>query len=116
MSDLLAWTLIGACGLLGYCLVYLLLKKQRVAPSSKAECSGQEEWHDDVTMPTKPWHEVLEVSPTCSPDELREAYRKKLMQYHPDRVFSLGPEFRNLANQRMKAINEAFAVAKQKIM
>ncbi len=54
-------------------------------------------------------HEVLGVSPTASRDEIQAAYKSLARQYHPDRVTSLGEEFRQLAERRMKAINAAYA-------
>lgn len=33
----------------------------------------------------RPWWEVLEVTPTASPDEIQIAYRKLSMLHHPDR-------------------------------
>ncbi|MBX8465813.1 J domain-containing protein [Deinococcus sp. RIT780] len=53
-------------------------------------------------------HEVLEVSPTATLEDIKAAYRRLAKQYHPDRVASLGPEFRLLAEQRMKQINAAY--------
>ncbi|WP_035717052.1 J domain-containing protein [Gordonia terrae] len=32
----------------------------------------------------KPWHEVLEVSPTASPETIKAAYRAQLKKHHPD--------------------------------
>nr|WP_241734173.1 DnaJ domain-containing protein [Dietzia natronolimnaea] len=32
----------------------------------------------------KPWHEVLEVSQTASPETIRAAYRAQLKKHHPD--------------------------------
>ena len=36
------------------------------------------------------------------------AYRKLVQQYHPDKVANLAPEFRELAERRMKEINAAY--------
>jgi hypothetical protein len=33
---------------------------------------------------TKPWHELLEVSPTASPEVVRAAYKQHLFKSHPD--------------------------------
>jgi molecular chaperone DnaJ len=51
------------------------------------------------------YYEVLGVSRDCSPDELKRAYRKLAMQYHPDR--NNGDKG---AEERFKEIGEAYAV------
>ena len=53
-------------------------------------------------------YEVLEVRPGASREEVTAAYRRLVQQYHPDRVANLAPEFRELAEQRMKEINAAY--------
>ena len=32
----------------------------------------------------KPWHEVLEVAPTASPETIKAAYRAQVKKHHPD--------------------------------
>ncbi|WP_216321879.1 J domain-containing protein [Deinococcus aestuarii] len=43
----------------------------------------------------------------ASPQEIRAAYKALAKRHHPDRVGHLGPEFRPIAERRMKAINAA---------
>ena len=54
------------------------------------------------------WHEVLEVSPGASVDEIRAAYRQLMSQYHPDKVATLGAELRALAERKSAQINAAY--------
>ena len=54
------------------------------------------------------WYEVLGVSASASSDDIRAAYKKQLSQYHPDKVASLGPELRQLANQKSQEITQAY--------
>lgn len=56
---------------------------------------------------------VLGVSPNASLDEIAAAYRKMAQMYHPDKVAALAPEFRELAEKRMKAINTAYEQLKK---
>ncbi len=41
-------------------------------------------------------------------EEIKKAYRKLSMQYHPDKVAHLGDEFRAIAEEKMKEINSAY--------
>jgi DnaJ like chaperone protein len=54
------------------------------------------------------WYEVLKVSPHASADEIHSAYKSQIRQYHPDKVASLGPEIKALAESKSKAINRAY--------
>jgi len=51
------------------------------------------------------YYEVLEVSRNCSDGELKKAYRKLAMQYHPDR--NQGDKE---AEEKFKIVNEAYQV------
>ncbi len=53
-------------------------------------------------------YEVLDIKATASKEEVAKAYRKMAKKYHPDIVADLAPEFRELAEKRMKAINAAY--------
>jgi DnaJ like chaperone protein len=59
------------------------------------------------------WYEVLEVSESSSIDEITNSYKKKIRQYHPDKVESLGSELKKLAEKKSKEINAAYNIAKR---
>jgi len=50
------------------------------------------------------YYEILGVSKTASVDEIKKAYRKLALAWHPDRNKTVG------ANEKFKEINEAYAV------
>jgi len=54
----------------------------------------------------KDYYQILGVPKNASENEIKKAYRKLAMQYHPDR--NLGKE--KWANEKFKEINEAFSV------
>lgn len=58
-------------------------------------------------MTEKDYYEVLEVSKTASGDEIKKAFRRLAMQYHPDR----NPGNKE-AETKFKEINEAYEVLK----
>jgi len=53
-------------------------------------------------------YNVLGVPRGASPDEIRRAYRKLVVKYHPDKVDHLGDEFKVLAEKKFKQIQEAY--------
>ncbi|MEK7141936.1 MAG: DnaJ C-terminal domain-containing protein [Patescibacteria group bacterium] len=50
------------------------------------------------------YYEILGVSKSASVDEIKKAYRKLALEWHPDRNKAAG------ANEKFKEINEAYAV------
>jgi DnaJ-domain-containing protein 1 len=60
-------------------------------------------------------YKVLDISPDASRTEILEAYHQKVRLYHPDRLAGLAPELRQLAEERMKAINAAFEQINRRI-
>lgn len=51
---------------------------------------------------------VLEVPEHAGTDEIEQAYRKKISDYHPDKVANAAPELKALAERRAREINAAY--------
>lgn len=51
---------------------------------------------------------VLNIDRNAAPEEIKKAYRELAAKYHPDKVQHLGEEFRKLAEERFKEIEEAY--------
>jgi curved DNA-binding protein len=60
-------------------------------------------------MATRDYYDILGVNKNASEDELKRAYRKLAMKYHPDK----NPNKKE-AEERFKEINEAYAVLSDK--
>ena len=56
---------------------------------------------------------VLEISPNATNDEVKAAYRRMAMKYHPDRVSTLGREVQKSAEEKFKQVQEAYATIKK---
>lgn len=56
---------------------------------------------------------VLEISPSATDDEVKTAYRRMAMKYHPDKVASLGEDVRKSAEEKFRKIQEAYESIKK---
>lgn len=53
-------------------------------------------------------YKVLEVEPTATDDEIKKAYRKMAIKYHPDKVADLGEDFQKAAKEKFQKLQEAY--------
>jgi DnaJ like chaperone protein len=58
-------------------------------------------------------YKILEIDPSSSNDDVKKAYRRMAMKYHPDKVSHLGEEFRKSADEKFKKVNEAYEKIKK---
>ena len=58
-------------------------------------------------------YRILDVSPSVSNDELKRAFRKMANKFHPDKVAHLGVEMQKLAEEKFKAVNDAYQQIKK---
>ncbi len=58
-------------------------------------------------------YRVLEITPDASDDELKKAYRRMALKYHPDRLAHLGDEVQKAANAKFQELNAAYANIKK---
>jgi DnaJ-domain-containing protein 1 len=119
------FSVIIGCGLIGFFVVNAFLESRRVrnetprqdrseAGSERTERASRSENEETERPPSeRSWSEILGVSKEASPDDIKSAFRKEITRYHPDRVEGLGRELRELAEQKAKEINWAYAIAKR---
>jgi len=58
-------------------------------------------------------YKILETDPSSTNEEVKKAYRRMAMKYHPDKVSHLGEEFRKTAEAKFKNVNEAYEKIKK---
>jgi len=56
---------------------------------------------------------VLEISESASDVEVKKAYRKMAVKYHPDKVTHLGEEFRLAAREKFIKVKDAYDLIKK---
>lgn len=60
-------------------------------------------------------YRILEISPNATNDEVKKAYRKMAIKYHPDKVATLGEDVQKAAEEKFKAISQAYeAICKER--
>lgn len=58
-------------------------------------------------------YQILEVSVDASNDEIKRAYRRMATKYHPDKLHHLGEDVAKSAEEKFKAVNEAYELIKK---
>jgi DnaJ like chaperone protein len=58
-------------------------------------------------------YKILEIEPSATNEEIKKAYRKMAMKYHPDKVSHLGDDFRKTADEKFNKVNEAYEKIKK---
>lgn len=58
-------------------------------------------------------YRVLEIEPSASDEDVKKAYRDMAKKFHPDKVEHIGEDFKNLAEDKFKSINEAYSDIKK---
>ena len=66
-------------------------------------------------MAKRDYYEVLGVARNGSEEEIRKSFRRKAMEYHPDKIVSKGlpEEFLKFAEEKFKEVNEAYEMIKK---
>ena len=53
-------------------------------------------------------YRILGITPDATDEEVRKAYRRMAIQYHPDKVATLGEDVQKAAEEKFKAISQAY--------
>ena len=59
-------------------------------------------------------YKVLGIEPTATDDEVKKAYRKMAIKFHPDKVAQMGDEYQKGAKEKFQKIQEAYDAIKQR--
>ena len=92
----------------GYWVVSFLIDRRKAGDASTHSSTPDSAGSQDALWPI-----ILGVDPHASMEEIRQAYRLRMSEYHPDKVAGLGPELRELAERKAKEINRAYEEARR---
>ena len=91
-------------------------KKEKTKPSQGEEKEVKKEVDekkkkekiDFTSLEDLRFGKILEIEDLQDYEKIKASYRRKIAQYHPDRVGAMGPEIREVAEKKAKEINEAY--------
>ena len=58
-------------------------------------------------------YKILEITTKATNDEVKKAYRRMAVKYHPDKVSHLGPEHQKAAKEKFQAVSMAYESIKK---
>jgi len=58
-------------------------------------------------------YKILEIDKQATNDEVKKAYRKMAVKYHPDKVAHMGDEYKDSAKQKFQKMKDAYETIKK---
>jgi len=58
-------------------------------------------------------YDILEINPDATDEEVKKAYRRLAIQYHPDKVAHLGEDIKKAATEKFQTLNAAYEEIKK---
>ena len=58
-------------------------------------------------------YDILEITPDATNEEVKKAYRRLAVEYHPDKVSHLGEDIRKSATEKFQTLNAAYEEIKK---
>ena len=105
---------LGACDGLVQCEIQLL---ENIADAIGLQKADAESIMAQFKPDNDKNYKILEISPDATNDEVKKAYRRMAVKYHPDKVATLGEDIQKAAEEKFKAVSQAYdAICKERGM
>ncbi len=114
------WVIAGAFGVFTVLLLGVVWRQNRKVqpePGAFSKVADNDEGTKEIPSESESWsdetklaahYKLIGVDPDALSSEVRKAYHRRMGEYHPDKVASLGQELRELAEAKSREINEAY--------
>ena len=103
---------LGACDGLVQCEIQLL---ENIADAIGLQKADAESIMAQFKPDNDRNYKILEISPDATNDEVKKAYRRMAVKYHPDKVATLGEDIQKAAEEKFKAVSQAYdAICKER--
>ena len=91
---------------------YISIRERRYAETLNSRGYYNQSSYESTNTYTKDPYKVLGLDSSATNEEIKKAYRKLAMKYHPDKVEGLGEEVRKNSEKQFREINEAYEALK----
>ncbi len=85
----------------------------QIAAALNIASSDVDSIHHMYIKNTNSAYKILDIAQDATDDEVKKAYRKMAVKFHPDKVAHLGIEFQEAAKTKFQKVNEAFECIKK---
>lgn len=96
---------------------YISIRTRHVSSYSGSYHSGQRSSYSGASSSTssagRDPYKVLGIESSASDEEVKKAYRRLAMKYHPDKLEGMGEEIKRNAEKQFREINEAYETIKR---
>ena len=86
---------------------------ERIAAYLNISASDKESIRNMFIPDTNAAYKILDIDPSATDGDIKRAYRRMARKYHPDTVNHLGEDFREVANEKFRKVNEAYEQIKK---
>ncbi|MDY6935877.1 MAG: DnaJ domain-containing protein [Spirochaetota bacterium] len=92
-------------------VVWWISRMKRIHKTGRASSYSyrkEQQSTDNKRYPDDDPYKILGIKQGASKEEIRSAYNRLIVQYHPDKVQHLGQEFQEMAHNKFISIQKAY--------